>query len=187
VGNAQLSKRDIEADATEILRRFYPRLLRSPGLFPVQEFFDHVLPDAYGLDTGVEVLSDGVEGMTWPDGRVLVSPETYLGACRGEGRPRFTMPHESYHGIKHRRQIQRALVDAGELVLYRRRTIEPYRDPEWQANYFAAAVLMPLTIVHELARKQSRELLPLTMARVFKVSWAAARIRLEKLGLLTAN
>ncbi len=102
-----MSRMDIEADAKTVIRRFYPRLLRRPGQFPVLDFFD-LLKDEYGLEPGVEPLSDGVEGMTFPDGRVLVSEETYRGAHCGVGRCRFTVPHESYHGIKHRAQDSKA-------------------------------------------------------------------------------
>jgi hypothetical protein len=178
-----LSRRNIEQDAIRITARFYPDLLQEPGRFPVLEFFDHVLRDVYRLDPGVELLSDGVEGMTWPDGRVLVSADTYRGAHDGIGRPRFTVVHECYHGIKHRRQIQKALVDAGELVLYRRTKIKPYVDPEWQANTFASAVLMPEAMVRRIAAMEHRMLLVGRMAEVFGVSPKAAEVRLAKLGL----
>lgn len=180
---APQSRRDIERCATEVISRFYPELLRKPGPFPVLDFFDHVIREDYGLDPGVEPLSDGVEGMTWPDGRVLVSEETYRGAADDSGRPRFTVVHECFHGIKHRAQIRRALVDAGELVLYRRHDIKPFLDPEWQANMFAGAVLMPEVMVRVLAGRCHRLALPGAMTSVFNVSLQAAEVRLKKLGI----
>jgi len=178
---APMSKRAIEEEATKLVRTHYPHVLREPTEFPVLEFFDHVLREDYQLDTGVDELSDGVEGMTWPDGRVMVSEETYRGAAIGIPRCRFTVVHESYHGLKHVRQIRKALVDSGELVLYRRTTIEAYRDPEWQANYFAGAILMPATMVKRMAAGEGRLILPIAMAEVFTVSVAAANVRLQKL------
>src|SRR5215831_18064034 len=130
-----LSARNIEQQAIAITQRFYPELLTEPGEFPVLDFFDR-LRDDYHLDPGVEELSAGVEGITWPDGRVILSEQTYRAAFEGQGRARFTVVHEAYHGIEHRSQIQRALVHTGELVLYRRQTIAAFRDPEWQANTF---------------------------------------------------
>ena len=178
---APQSRRDIERCATRVIRRFYPKLLREPGPFPVLDFFDHVIREEYGLDSGVEALSDGVEGMTWPDGRVLVSEDTYSGAAADLCRPRFTVVHECFHGMKHRAQIRRVLVDTGELVLYRRHDIKPFLDPEWQANMFAGAVLMPETMVRRLADEGHRLLLPSVMTSVFDVSLQAAEVRLKKL------
>jgi len=179
---APLSRADIERDATFVIRRFQAGLLNRPGRFPVLKLFD-ALRDEYQLDPGVEQLSDGVEGMTFPDGRVLLSEETYRGAHSGIGRPRFTVPHECYHGIRHREQIRRALTDTGELVVYRRQIIKPFRDPEWQANAFSGALLMPAQMVRLLADKEHRLLLPATMAEEFGVSIQAAEVRLKVLGM----
>lgn len=178
-----LSTHDIECDALTIIRNFYPGLLVEPEAFPVLDFFDHVLRDAYGLDTGVEPCSDGVEGITWPDGRVILSEDTYRRAARDEGRPRFTVVHEGYHGIKHCRHIKRVLVHTGELVLYRRSNLLPYRDPEWQADTFASAVLMPAPMVRRVAAETRPELARSAVVRTFKVSPRAAEVRLAKLGL----
>jgi len=166
------------------LQRHYPHLLRTPGALPVLDFFD-VLKDSYSLDTGVEELPDGVEGMTWPDGRVIVSEDTYRGAANGIGRPRFTIPHEGFHGLEHRKQIRKALTDTGELVLYRRQTIEAFRDPEWQANTFASAMLMPEPMVRLLARREKHLFLQSTMVEVFQVSASAAKVRMSKLSIGT--
>src|SRR6266852_2259914 len=96
-----LSARNIEKQAMRISQAFYPHLLEEPGPFPVLDFFD-LLKDQFGLDPSVEELSDGVEGITWPDGRVVVSEWTYRAAHLGQGRARFTVAHEAYHGIEHR-------------------------------------------------------------------------------------
>lgn len=175
---APMSRVEIERDATLITVKFQPDLLRKPGCFPVLKLFD-ALRDQYDLDPGVEELSDGVEGMTFPDGRVLLSEETYRGAHEGHGRPRFTVLHECYHGIRHREQIRKALIDAGELVVYRRQSIKPFRDPEWQANAFAGAMLMPEQMVRLLASRERRLLLPTAMADEFGVSIQAAEVRLS--------
>lgn len=167
----------IEADATEVLRLHNPRLLREPGRFDVLKFFEQVLPNFHGLDTGVEQLSDGVEGQACPDGRVLVSESTYSNACDGYGRARFTIAHECYHGIRHREQIRRVLLHRGEAVFYRRADIPPFRDPEWQADRFAAGVLMPAAMVAKLTRGVLRHRVADIIAATFQVSDRAARIR----------
>ena len=175
-----LSRADIERQAFAVLQRFYPKLLREPGWFPVIDFFD-ILRDAYGLDPGVEELSDGVEGVTWPDGRVILSEETYRAASQGNGRARFTVPHEGYHGIQHRGQIRRALVHTGGLVLHRRQSIPAYKDPEWQANVFAAAVLMPALMVKAVVANVFDPVG--AIVRTFGVSRTAAEVRISQLRL----
>ena len=178
---APLSRAEIEQDATRIITKFKPALLKKPGCFPVLKLFDAL--EDYGLEPGVEELSDGVEGMTYPDGRVLLSEETYRGAYERQGRPRFTVVHECCHGIKHREQIRRALFDTGEIVVYRRQSIKPFLDPEWQANVFSSALLMPAQMVRILAEREHRMLLVSTMAEVFGVSFKAAEVRLKVLGI----
>ena len=58
--------------------------------------------DEIGLTPGVDELSDGVEGITWPDGRVMLSEKTYCDAVDGNGRARFTVAHEIAHALHHR-------------------------------------------------------------------------------------
>jgi hypothetical protein len=176
------SRAQIEQEAQVIIGRFYPDLLREPGRFPVLDFFD-LLKDEFGLEPCVEQLSDGVEGITWPDGRVVLSEQTYRGASEGDGRSRFTVVHEGYHGIRHRREIRTALVHTGELVLYRRSSIPAYRDPEWQAHTFASAALMPEPMVRLVAASTPRIQLAWKVQNVFGVSNRAAEVRLSKLGL----
>jgi hypothetical protein len=173
-----LSLKEIENFTDITIEYLSPELLRKPGSFPILHFFDHILPDEFGLDCGVTDLSDGVEGMTLPDGQVLVSEETYRRASEGVGRARFTVAHECFHGIQHRDQIQRALVDTGELVLHRRGELKPFLDPEWQANEFAGALLMPRRAIAILREQHQRLLLPLVMAETFEVSVKAAEVRL---------
>jgi hypothetical protein len=175
-----LSRREIEDEALAVISRLYPKLLRKPGRFPVLDFWDR-LKDDYGLEPAVEHLSDGVEGITWPDGRVVLSEETYRGAHNGEGRPRYTVPHECFHGIKHRDQIRSALVDAGEIVLYRRHLVKPFRDPEWQANAFSSAILMPACMVAKVLSNTPKVLVISRMMEEFGVSRRAAEVRLDVL------
>ena len=175
-----LSRAAIEREAHILTKRFFPEVLREPGRFPVLELFD-LLSDPFGLEPGVEDLSPGVEGATFPDGRVLVSEETYRKAAEGLGRARFTIVHEAYHGIRHRRQIARRLIDTGKLVLHRRQTIPPFQDPEWQADAFASAILMPATMVDVVLDGVSRNYWRRAVADCFGVSPGTAGARLRVL------
>lgn len=176
---APRTKHEIENDAESFLAKHFPERLVKPGRTDVLEMWE-LLGDVYDLEPGVAELSDGVEGMTWPDGRVQVNEATYRGAHRGQGRPRFTMCHEVYHGLAHRSQIRRVLVDTGELTLYRRSDIPTQIDPEWQANVFAAALLMPRAMV-KLVDKEARNAEIADMVYYFGVSPTAARVRLSSL------
>lgn len=89
-----LSKLDIEAQAKEIVTKHFPGRLTVPGPLPVMKLFEDILPDVYKLKTGAMDLSPGVEGMAFPNGLIVVSEETYRGACNHEGRPRFTITVE---------------------------------------------------------------------------------------------
>lgn len=181
---APLSRAQIEQDAYKITRDCYPHLLTSPAAFPIVQFFDFVLGERHkNLISGVAELGDGIEGMTFPDGRVLVSEETYSNAVSGDGRARMTLAHESYHGICHCSQIRTQLVHGGKLVLYRRPSIPAFRDPEWQAKTFASALLLPASAVRLFATKHPRCGLVRAVEQKFQVSRQAAEIRLTTLEL----
>ncbi len=178
---APKSRAKLEREAEDLLRRCYPEFLQRPGRFPAVRFF-HDLED-HGLDPAVELLSAGVEGITWPDGRVVLSEDTYRGACRGDGRCRFTVVHEGCHGLFHRSQLRHALVHTGTLVLHRKEDLVAYRNPEWQANAFASAVLMPKAMVLEVIAQCGPYNKIKRIMEVFQVSRQAAEVRLRVIGI----
>lgn len=172
---APKSKWEIEKEAEALIRQHFPERLETPGHLDVLEFWE-LLEDAYGLRPGVDELSDGTEGMTYPDGRVLVNEATYRGVVGGNGRSRFTMCHEAYHGLAHRNQIRNVLIDTGELALYRRSELPPAVDPEWQANVFAASILMPWPAVATVLKSCANTPV-VDIIYFFRVSHMAATIR----------
>jgi len=95
-------------------------------------------------------------------------------------RQRFTLAHELAHFIKHRKQIE-----AGNIVdnaMYRSLLPEPM---EWEANRYAAQLLMPLTAMTKLWREGLRD--PAIIATRLGVSEQAAKIRLQQIqGTLNA-
>ncbi len=110
-------------------------------------------------------------------------------AERGEGRSRFTAAHELGHALFHTGSLVEA---GGQLFRDALHTaseklpddIPIYCSPEYQANCWAGAFLMPETAVRAfLKRKDDAEQdAPIReLARQFEVSVQAARIRLEKL------
>lgn len=83
---------------------------------------------------------DGAEGLTDPDGEfIMIDEQVYLSACDEEPRARFTMAHELGHWFLHtKRPLARARPGS---------VVKPYRDPEAQANQFAAELLMPRKMI----------------------------------------
>ena len=68
-----------------------------------------------------------------------------LNSSDSPNRKRFTLAHELAHFIKHRKQLE-----AGSIIdnaLYRSLLPEPM---EWEANRYAAQLLMPLSAMKKL-------------------------------------
>jgi antitoxin HicB len=115
-------------------------------------------------------------------------PDVWDRAVAGNPRFRFTVAHEIAHAALH----------AGDLARHRGRafrdTVNPtqklppdvpiYESPEWQANAWAGAVLMPSVAVRRSIQNlgpDAGDLIAQQLAANFQVSLQAATIRLEKL------
>lgn len=97
-----------------------------------------------------------------------------LNKAHALNRQRFTLAHEIAHFIKHRKQLE-----AGDIVdnaLYRSLLPEPM---EWEANRYAAQLLMPLSAMMTLWKAGLRR--PEEYAYRMGVSEQAAAIRLDQL------
>lgn len=105
------------------------------AMLPILEFaIDEMVPDAY-----LTVLPDrelnGAEGCTGHDEPVItLSAGTYASLVRGNARARMTAAHELGHLLMHYGQ---------PVYMYRTRSKDRRFNPEWQAEYFAGALLMP--------------------------------------------
>ncbi|QJR01133.1 ImmA/IrrE family metallo-endopeptidase [Sphingobium yanoikuyae] len=102
---------------------------------PILEFaLDDMIDGAY-----LRVASDGemggAEGRTdWHQPVITLSAGTYAALTKGNHRARMTAAHELGHLLMHTKQ---------PVYYYRERTKDNRLDPEWQADTFAAALLMP--------------------------------------------
>ncbi|MHB8576341.1 MAG: ImmA/IrrE family metallo-endopeptidase [Dehalococcoidia bacterium] len=179
---APRSRADIAARAIAVVRDFRPELLQEPGRFPIEDFWDLGL-ERYGLRGYVsDNLGPFDEGITRPDGTIELSSAVFDALGRDDGRARFTTSHEVGHGILHVREIKEALV-SGRTGLRRSQDVQIFRNPEWQADEFASFLLMPLTAVRELIRRNlwnDRREFPGIMSHTFGVSPRAAEVYLEK-------
>jgi len=180
-----MSRATIEEAAELFVREASPGTLTGQAMLPVHEIAEFRLAELFGVEFHVGQLPLGVEARFEGD-TLILSAQVYDELLENKPRPRFTIAHEIGHCALHRQALL-LLNDArraGQVVLYRRESIESYRDPEWQANVFAATALMPRAAVCEIDRtlhRRIRSLLPDRVASKLGVSLDAAKIRVAQL------
>lgn len=116
-----------------------------------------------------EMPHEDVEACWDPESMTMhIRSDVFEKACWADPRARFTIRHELGHGLLgHRRTINRSGID---------RELKVYEDSEWQANQFAAELLMPLDVI------RSKQLnTAIKIETHFRVSHQAAALRLKQL------
>lgn len=116
-----------------------------------------------------EMPHEDVEACWDPESMTMhIRSDVFEKACGDDPRARFTIMHELGHGLLgHRRTINRSGIDRAPKV---------YEDSEWQANQFAAELLMPLDVIRD------RKLNTATKIEMhFRVSNQAATLRAKQL------
>lgn len=162
--------------AIEFTRQFTPEVWDGQPI-NVERLLDVVLmAPPFNIDVWIEPLPPGVEGITDPPNRLLISPEVYE-ALPYEARARFTGTHEAVHAVMHLPHLKDAYHSSSLPKLYRRDEIYTPRDPEWQANRGAAAILMPAPLVWDVIEEHGAS--PTAITERFGVSVTAARNRLS--------
>jgi len=131
--------RRTERDIERLAKAVRSELGVAPGArISVQPILEHLIEDMVeGAYFQVEADSDlgGAEARTdWHQPVITVSWSTYSRLLKGEARPRMTIAHEIGHLLMHTKQ---------PVYHYRMKSRDRHVDPEWQADYFAAALLMP--------------------------------------------
>jgi hypothetical protein len=161
-----LSRTDIEnaADALLIAWEGQSKVPAKPPI-PVDKIVETYLDlDLEVLDLSLECASDDVFGAIWVDDLVIavdrrldpvVFPER-------EGRFHFTLAHEAGHWELHRRSYIRAR----NRPTYICRTSQAKRPIEWQADFFAACLLMPRYLVRASWKEAWGDESPFTTNRV---------------------
>ena len=99
---------------------------------------------------------------------ICIREDVYYRAYEGNSRDLFTIAHELGHLFLHSNQNVKLARSSSEVKIY--------EDPEWQANTFAAELLMPAKLI-------TKEDSPFSLMKRFGVSYKAAEIRLKKLGI----
>lgn len=134
--------------------------------FPIIELIE--LLSADGIQFNYEVVPDedleGCYAKALPDKKIILIKESvYNGAYDGNHRDRFTLAHELGHLLLH----------GGDSISFARSNekIKAYLNPEWQANTFAAELLVPTNSIDGLTVQQISE--------KYNVSRKVAEIQLQ--------
>lgn len=126
--------------------------LKNKLYFPVIEFIENVLPRV-DPEFNYEYLSkNDMPPNTYAyynssENVMYIREDVYDEACKDGGRHRFTLAHEIGHYLLHSEGVCLSR-NSNEVK------IKPYLDPEWQANTFASALLMPKNLIKNLTIKQ---------------------------------
>ena len=130
------------------------------------EYFHSKIPEKFQFHIvdQSELPDQTHEGLTKPNGEILIPEDVYHGALDDDGRPRFTMSHELGHWLLHRESFGFARAN---------QNVPRYQCPEWQANTFGSFVLMPVSAV--IKSNQC----PNALIERCKVSYAAAKVRCD--------
>ncbi len=146
--------------------------------FPILDFVEFILPQIFEdfifTVESKEYMGNNLGLTDIQKNTIKIREDVYINAYNGNGRDLFTIAHEVGHLLLHSEQNVQQLARVGI------EEIKIYEDTEWQANTFAAELLMPANMI----TKYDNEF---TVARRFGVSYSAARIRLDKLGILNAK
>jgi Zn-dependent peptidase ImmA (M78 family) len=186
---APRSIENIELLADRVVSSFSMDVIEGLAHFDVVMFCESVLPDSHQVEFAVvpdAQVSSSSEG--YFDGYKVCVPESvYRQACKDEGRSRFTLSHEASHGMLHVPEVRLWRRSPASVGWMRKGTSSyvRYRDPEWQANRLAGALLMPARPLLQIMKKYPPQFVyqdPRAITEVmnrFKVSRQCAEIRFE--------
>jgi hypothetical protein len=184
------SKAEIEDSAISLILNFQNSAIKEPEPIDIELLYEIIIPEQYGIDTeycDLSTLGYGILGYTNAQLR-----KSYIDKSLSDSEDkhirrmfRSTIAHEIKHCIKHVQILnlfKSMCIENDYESLYRREKseIKPYEDPEWQAWYFAGALLMPSHHVYKLIRGgYSIE----EMADIFDVNPSFMRSRVKRLNL----
>lgn len=195
---------DIEAKAETFAKKRWPKHVEQGAAMPIAELlagFDDIGPDL-GIQQRVEferhptAANGAVDLEGWAkclDDDIIeisIRADVFDRARDGHGRSRFVVAHEVAHAALHARLMAErpgeplfrdAVCTATERLAPGARI---YESPEWQANTFASALLMPTDAVKAFIRAHAQRDADCGVGEIaehFRVSRQAAEIRMRKL------
>lgn len=116
--------------------------------FDVLSFLERVLPlldEEFSFEIVTFIENDpNCYAKTYPDNKKIVLTESvYNRAYNGSPRDRFTVAHEIGHLLLHN--------DINISFARGQEEIPTYENPEWQANTFAAELLVPTHLIKDMS------------------------------------
>lgn len=154
-----------------LVRKFVPVLGPYFPIVDVIELRFAALDEPFAISLDVRETEElgGDHAQSIPSERlIMVRKDVYRGACEDRGRDRFTLAHELGHVLLH--------PDAVHARRCRRQEIKAYCNSEWQANAFAAELLMPVEHIHLCSSIAD-------VMRIFGVSHDAANYQVNEIYL----
>ena len=138
-----LSRKNIHDIAYHIREEFE---LEKEPYFPIVEFIEFVLMNPInGMNLeilSVDEMEDTYGNMNTARNTMQIREDVYIRAAIDHNpRDRFTLCHELGHFLLHQ----------PEQISHARGNVPPFRDPEWQANTFAAELMAPYEIIHDMS------------------------------------
>lgn len=169
-----LSHSVIERKALQFLSMTSPASLSFPGPVPILDIFENKM-DLFDFRVLIGKNIKGLGGFTDVTHRYIqISCSTYRRLEKGDPQGKFTVAHEFGHAVLHS--------EYKAAIFALRSQIRPFEDPEWQANTFAASVLMPFPTMKMLFQKN--DLTPENVMELYQVSWSAATRRVLRLNTI---
>lgn len=169
----------VQPRSREVIRRLAENVRQTLSLearqVPIVDVLEKVWPKLYAdFDFQVYEQADmeaefgpGTYGVTLQIGdTIILREDVYARARGGVARDRFTVAHELGHYLMHRGEGLAMLQRSGVEVPY-------YRDSEWQANTFAAELLVDTKNLLTLGLDNLKDI-----RHAFGVSFRTANIQL---------
>jgi len=191
----------LESIAREALKRYDPTYLnQEPQAVPIERIIEDIykisieymrLTEAGdelgrmicddGYSTRFNVESDSYELVEVTEGTMLIE-SLLVNNPKAYGRYRFTLAHELGHWLLHKHLYKGTGIAAATYGLDK----QTDDSIEWQANYIAKAILMPIGQVKRgfHAMRGSDKNKVTTLAEIFEVSKQAMEYRLNEMGLI---
>lgn len=139
----QVSANPRSRDTLSKMAKWVREQLKMEGrlYFPIVEVIESLAADEEE-EFDFEIVSEGemtdTYGTTNTSSNIMrIRENVYVGAVKGNARDRFTLCHEFGHWFLHQ----------PDSVSFARGEIPTYCDPEWQANTFAAELMIPYYLV----------------------------------------
>jgi hypothetical protein len=129
------SEKQIQALANSVRRELGVGTADRLAMLPVLEFAIGEMIDGAYMAVEFDGAMQGAEARTdWHQPVITLSASTHSELSRGDNRARMTAAHELGHLLMHTQ---------APIYYYRTKARDRRFDPEWQATYFASALLMP--------------------------------------------